>query len=77
MGTGRDATIKEIAQMVSDIVGFYRDHGVGHSKPDGTPQKLLDVSKLAEGGWTAKIELREGLESTVEWYRAHVGAVRQ
>ena len=47
------------------------------SKPDGTPQKLLDVSKLAAAGWTAKISLTEGLKSTVDWYRAHQGDLRE
>ena len=46
-------------------------------QPDGTPQKLLDVSKLAEAGWTARIGLEEGLERTVAWYRDHVGTLRQ
>jgi GDP-L-fucose synthase len=46
-------------------------------KPDGTPQKLLDVSKLADAGWTASIGLDEGLRSTVEWYREHITTLRE
>ena len=77
VGTGRDATISEIAQVVADVVGFTGETRWDTSKPDGTPQKLLDVTKLAEVGWTARIGLREGLESTVEWYREHVGSLRE
>ena len=47
------------------------------TKPDGTPQKLLDVSKLRSIGWESQIGLREGLASTVEWYRQHVGELRE
>ncbi|QZY28780.1 GDP-L-fucose synthase family protein [Nocardioides coralli] len=77
VGTGRDATIAEIAGLVSDVVGFDGETSWDTSKPDGTPQKLLDVTKLATAGWTARIGLRDGLESTVEWYRRHVQTVRE
>lgn len=77
VGTGRDTTIKEIAAVVAEVVGFDGDTEWDTSKPDGTPQKLLDVSKLAAAGWTSKIGLREGLESTVKWYHQHAGALRQ
>ena len=76
VGTGSDLTIREIADMIAGIVGFEGETEWDTSKPDGTPQKLLDVSKLAEAGWTSKIPLDEGLERTVAWYRDHVGAVR-
>lgn len=77
VGTGTDATIREIAETVAGIVGFEGETEWDTSKPDGTPQKLLDVSKLAGAGWTSKIPLDEGLERTVAWYREHVEAVRQ
>ena len=76
VGTGKDATIKEIAEIVARVVGFEGTTHWDTSKPDGTPQKLLDVSKLAAAGWTAKISLTEGLKSTVEWFRAHQGELR-
>ena len=76
VGTGSDLTIREIADMIAGIVGFEGETEWDTSKPDGTPQKLLDVSKLAEAGWTSKIPLDEGLERTVAWYRDHVGAIR-
>jgi GDP-L-fucose synthase len=77
VGTGKDTTIKEIAGVIADVVGFKGETVWDTSKPDGTPQKLLDVSKLAEAGWTAKIGLREGIESTVEWYRTHADDLRE
>ena len=76
VGTGSDVTIREIAETVADVVGFSGRTEWDTTKPDGTPQKLLDVSRLAAAGWTAKIGLPEGLEQTVAWYRQHVGALR-
>ncbi|SDO27375.1 GDP-L-fucose synthase [Cryobacterium flavum] len=77
VGTGRDVTIAEIAESVARVVGFTGETLWDSSKPDGTPQKLLDVSKLAGAGWTARIELEDGLRSTVEWYHANAGALRE
>lgn len=77
VGTGRDATIKEIADLVAEVVGYEGATEWDTTKPDGTPQKLLDVSTLASAGWSARIGLREGLESTVAWYRQHVGSLRE
>lgn len=76
VGTGRDATIREIADTIATVVGYEGRTEWDTTKPDGTPQKLLDVSKLAGTGWTSKISLQDGLERTVAWYREHVGALR-
>jgi GDP-L-fucose synthase len=76
VGTGADVTIREIAETVAEVVGFDGVTEWDTTKPDGTPQKLLDVTKLAGAGWTARIGLREGLERTVAWYREHRGALR-
>jgi GDP-L-fucose synthase len=76
VGTGSDVTIKEIAETIARVVGFEGSTEWDTTKPDGTPQKLLDVSRLAEAGWTAQIGLEEGLRSTVEWYRENVDAAR-
>ena len=70
VGSGTDVTIKELAATVAEAVGYSGEIRWDTSKPDGTPQKLLDVSRLADLGWTAKIGLREGIASTVEWYRS-------
>jgi GDP-L-fucose synthase len=77
VGSGTDATIREIADAVASVVGFTGETKWDSTKPDGTPRKLLDVSKLAASGWTSKVGLREGLERTVAWYRDHVGTLRR
>lgn len=71
VGTGQDATIREISSLVADATGYTGAVEWDTSKPDGTPQKLLDVSKLTASGWTARIPFDDGLRSTVEWYRAN------
>lgn len=69
VGTGRDSTIAEIATMVAEAVGYTGETDWDTTKPDGTPQKLLDVSMLRDTGWSPRIGLRAGISSTVEWYR--------
>lgn len=76
VGTGTDLTIREIADTVASVVGYNGQTNWDETKPNGTPQKLLDVSKLAQLGWTSKISLRSGLESTVKWYRSQQGTQR-
>ena len=68
IGTGRDSTIRELAELVADIVGFKVGIHFDSSKPDGTPQKLLDVSRLRDLGWESKISLRQGIQNTYQWY---------
>lgn len=68
IGTGKDHTILEIAQLVKSVVGYQGDIILDETKPDGTPQKLLDVSRIRGLGWTAKIDLKTGIERTVDWY---------
>jgi GDP-L-fucose synthase len=77
VGTGTDVTIKEIAETIASVVGFEGETLWDTTKPDGTPQKLLDVSYLASHGWTAQIDLEEGMRRTVEWYREHVESLRE
>jgi GDP-L-fucose synthase len=67
-GTGEDLTIAELAETIRSITGFEGAIAWDTSKPDGTPRKLLDVSRLAALGWTARIPLREGLEAAYQWY---------
>lgn len=76
VGTGTDVTIKELATLVAEAVGYRGVIEWDTSKPDGTPRKLLDVSKLTEAGWSASIGLQEGIRSTVEWYRANLASLR-
>lgn len=77
VGTGTDVTIEEIAELVARVVGYEGRTEWDTMKPDGTPQKLLDVSKLADSGWTSSIGLEEGLRSTVDWYRGHATTLRE
>lgn len=77
VGTGEDITIKELSELVARVVGYEGELEWDSSKPDGTPRKLLDVSTLADAGWTAKIPLEQGIADTVDWYRAHLADVRQ
>lgn len=76
VGTGTDVTVKELATLVASAVGYAGDIEWDESKPDGTPRKLLDVSKLKQAGWTAKIDLEDGIRSTVAWYRSNLRNVR-
>ena len=71
IGTGEDLTIRDLAHLIADVVGFQGDLAFDASKPDGTPRKLMDVSRLAALGWSAHTGLREGLEKTYAWYLAH------
>jgi GDP-L-fucose synthase len=70
VGTGVDLSILELAQTISDIVGFSGQIVLDLSKPDGTPRKLLDVSKINSYGWKAATRLRPGLEKAIAWYLA-------
>jgi GDP-L-fucose synthase len=76
VGTGTDVTIKELATIVAEAVNYQGDIEWDSSKPDGTPRKLLDVSKLAQAGWTASIGLNEGIRETVQWYRSNMASLR-
>ncbi|MDO9463400.1 MAG: NAD-dependent epimerase/dehydratase family protein, partial [Deltaproteobacteria bacterium] len=69
IGCGEDITIRELAELVAKIVGFKGELVFDTSRPDGTPRKLLDVSKLRELGWQPNLSLREGIRQTCEWYR--------
>jgi GDP-L-fucose synthase len=77
VGTGIDHTVSEIAEMVAKAVGYSGETRWDPTKPDGAPRKLLDVSVLREAGWLPRITLRDGIEATVAWYRANVGAARK
>lgn len=69
VGTGKELTIKELANLVVRTVGFEGDVIWDDSKPNGTPRKLIDVDKLHRLGWTHKVEIEDGVESLYEWYR--------
>ena len=67
-----DITIKELAETIVDVVGYKNDYEWDTSKPNGTPRKVLNVDKIKSLGWEPKISLREGIESTYEWFKENV-----
>ena len=68
VGTGRDISIAALAQMVAEVTGFKGRLVFDTSKPDGTMRKLMDVSRLADMGWRARIDLKDGLRETYDWF---------
>ena len=78
VGTGEDITIREFASTMAKIVGYQGEISFDTSKPDGTPRKLLDVSRINSLGWRAKIELEDGLSQTYSWFKQAIknGEVR-
>jgi GDP-L-fucose synthase len=68
VGTGIDCTIKELSMTIAEVVGYGGDIVFDATKPDGTPQKLLDVSRLKRLGWVYKTSLKEGLNQTYQWF---------
>jgi len=68
VGCGNDVTIRELAEIVSEVVGFKGELIFDPTKPDGTPRKLLDTSRLEKLGWTPRVSLRDGIEQTYQWY---------
>jgi len=68
VGCGQDVTIRELAELVCDAVGFSGTLEFDNTKPDGTPRKLLEMTRLTKLGWQPKISLREGIKSTYEWF---------
>jgi len=68
VGVGKDQPILQLAEMVGEVVGFEGDLGFDHTKPDGTPLKLLDISRLTALGWQAQTPLREGIRLAYQWF---------
>jgi len=73
VGAGTDVTIAELATLIGEVIGFRGRFDYDRSKPDGTPRKLLDVSRMTELGWTPRVSLREGIARAYEDFRAHIG----
>jgi GDP-L-fucose synthase len=76
IGWGEDVTIRELAEVVASVVGFHGRLEFDSTKPDGTPRKLLNTSRLTALGWTPKIKLRAGIESTYAWFKDHAAEAR-
>ena len=77
VGTGEDLSIKQLAELIQDIVGHQGEIVWDETKPDGTPRKLLDVSKIHSEGWHHSIGLREGLEQTYRWFLANINELKE
>jgi GDP-L-fucose synthase len=71
VGVGKDVTIRELAEIVADVVGYDGELVQDQTKPDGTPRKLLDVSRINELGWAATVPLRDGIAATYHWFLEH------
>ena len=74
IGTGEDLSINKLALLIKDIVGYNGSIVFDHTKPNGTPRKLMDVSKLSSMGWKYTIKLREGIERVYAAYASDVSA---
>jgi len=71
VGTGIDCTIREMAETMAEVVGFEGELAFDATKSDGTPRKLLDISRLEKLGWKASTQLKEGLKFTYQWFLAN------
>ncbi len=72
IGTGKDVTISEVAEMIRRIVGFEGETLYNSEKPDGTPQKLLNIARINAKGWRPVFDLEKGLRDTYAWYVQHL-----
>jgi len=72
IGSGEELSIKALAELIAEVVGFEGRFEFDRSKPDGTPRKRLDLTRLRQLGWRHRIDLRRGIEETYRWYRQHV-----
>ena len=77
VGSGKDITIKELAETIQEVVGFKGNILWDKSKPDGTPRKLMDVSKMRDLGWSYSTELNEGIEKTYQWFLENIKDLKQ
>jgi len=77
VGTGEDVSIRELAELLAEVTGFKGRLVFDATKPDGTPRKLMDVSRLASMGWRARTGLREGIEGTYRWFLQNADTLRE
>jgi len=77
VGSGKDITIKELAETIQGVVGYKGNILWDKSKPDGTPRKLMDVSKMRDLGWSYSTELNEGIEKTYQWFLENIKDLKQ
>ena len=77
IGTGVDLTIKELAKLIQKTIGHSGKIVWDSSKPDGTPRKLMDVSKMADAGWKASTDLKKGINITYNWFLENQNTLKQ
>jgi GDP-L-fucose synthase len=77
VGCGQDISIRGLAELLREVVGYQGEIEFDASKPDGTPRKLLDVSRLTQAGWQAQTSLRDGVTATYQWYLQNIDALPQ
>ncbi|MFO7826012.1 MAG: GDP-L-fucose synthase [Cyclobacterium sp.] len=77
VGTGEDLTIRSLAELIQRVTGHQGDILWDSSKPDGTPRKLMDVSKMTAAGWKAKIGLEQGIQDTYQWFLKNIDQIKQ
>ena len=76
IGVGEDVTIDELVRMIADVVGYDGEFTHDTSKPDGTPRKLLDVSRIKALGWEPSVELHDGIRRVYQWFLEHQATYR-
>ena len=76
IGSGKDVSIRELAEVLVEVIGFKGELEFDSSKPDGTPRKLLDVSRMTQLGWQYKITLKDGLQQTYQWFCENLDSIR-
>ncbi len=76
IGSGKDVSIREFAELVRDVVGYEGEIAFDTSRPDGTPRKLLDVRRINALGWKARIGLKEGLADSYDWFLRNISSLR-
>ena len=72
IGTGKEITIKGLTELIKEVVGYEGEIVWDSTKPDGTPRKLLDVSRLEKAGWKYKMELKDGIKEAYKWFMENV-----
>nr|WP_278336119.1 GDP-L-fucose synthase [Rhodohalobacter mucosus] len=77
VGTGKDITIRQLAETIQNITGHKGEIVWDSTKPDGTPRKLMDVSRMKEAGWTYSIDLKEGIRSTYQWFLDNIEDIKE
>jgi GDP-L-fucose synthase len=77
VGSGKDVTIKELAEMIQIVTGHQGNILWDANKPDGTPRKLMDVSKMKEIGWVYSTELEDGIQKTYKWFLENIDSIKE